>query len=167
MSDVALRATGRIKWFDSVKGFGFLVCDDVDGDILVHASRLREHGRKYLPDGTLCDVEYEMGQRGWQATRVLNIDITDACFKPIPQRGPKSTSFKVEPGPFEPCEIKSFSRIRGYGFLIREQGGGEAFVHMETLRKSGIDDLRPGFFIHARIGDTPKGPMAVELRDGR
>ncbi|MDP4360549.1 cold shock domain-containing protein, partial [Escherichia coli] len=39
------RVTGTVKWFDATRGFGFLVSDEVDGDILVHFSSLRAHGR--------------------------------------------------------------------------------------------------------------------------
>lgn len=164
MNDVALRASGRIKWFDTVKGFGFLVVDGL-GDVLVHASKLREHDRKFLPDGAICEVDYVEGQHGLQASKVHSIDLT-YCAPPRPLRGPKSTGFEVEAGPFEPCEVKSFSRNRGFGFLIREDGT-DAFVHMEMVRAAGLADLTPGRFIHARIGDSPKGPIAMELRDGR
>ena len=41
---------GRVKWFDATRGFGFVVSDALDGDILVHFSVLREHGRRSLPE---------------------------------------------------------------------------------------------------------------------
>ena len=41
--------TGRVKWFDATRGFGFLVSDAIDGDILLHFSVLREHGRRSVP----------------------------------------------------------------------------------------------------------------------
>ena len=38
--------TGRVKWFDATRGFGFLVSDSIDGDVLIHFSVLRDHGRR-------------------------------------------------------------------------------------------------------------------------
>src|SRR4030095_303885 len=47
--------TGRVKWFDATRGFGFLVSDEVDGDVLVHFSVLREHGRRSVPEGAIIE----------------------------------------------------------------------------------------------------------------
>ena len=43
--------TGRVKWFDATRGFGFLVSDSIEGDVLIHFSVLREHGRRSVPEG--------------------------------------------------------------------------------------------------------------------
>ena len=40
--------SGRVKWFDATRGFGFLVCDGLDGDVLLHFSVLRDHGRRWF-----------------------------------------------------------------------------------------------------------------------
>jgi len=49
------QCTGRVKWFDATRGFGFLVSDDCEGDILIHFSVLKEHGRRSLPDAMRLD----------------------------------------------------------------------------------------------------------------
>jgi CspA family cold shock protein len=46
---------GRVKWFDATRGFGFVVSDDLEGDILLHFSVLREHGRRSVPEGALIE----------------------------------------------------------------------------------------------------------------
>src|SRR5919206_5009382 len=70
--------TGRVKWFDATRGFGFLVCDDVEGDVLLHFSVLREHGRRSVPEGALIECVPVKLDRGLQAKRVISIDLTSA-----------------------------------------------------------------------------------------
>ena len=59
------RASGIVKWFDGTRGYGFLVPDDGDGDILVHFSILRDHGRRTLPEGARLECNFaERAVRG-------------------------------------------------------------------------------------------------------
>ena len=54
----AVVASGSVKWFDATRGFGFIVGDNGEGDILLHFSVLRDHNRRTLPEGTrvVCEV---------------------------------------------------------------------------------------------------------------
>src|SRR6266536_764929 len=70
--------TGRVKWFDATRGFGFLVCDGLEGDVLLHFSVLREHGRRSVPEGAIIEVVPVRQQRGLQAKKVISIDLTTA-----------------------------------------------------------------------------------------
>src|SRR4051812_28534472 len=65
---------GRVKWFDATRGFGFIVSESIDGDILVHFSVLREHGRRSLPEGALIECVPMRLDRGFQAKKILSID---------------------------------------------------------------------------------------------
>lgn len=163
--------TGRVKWFDATRGFGFLVSDDVDGDVLLHFSVLREHGRRSVPEGAIIECVPVRLDRGLQAKRVLSIDTSSA----LPQ-APRSSmpsgeradrkALAESAGAFEPVEVKWFNRVRGYGFLKRpeEAGGEDVFVHMETVRLSHLPELQPGQMLEARIAPSAKGLTAVELR---
>ena len=65
------RAAGHIKWFDPVKGFGFILADDGGPDILLHANVLRSFGQSSIADGAQVDVEAVPTPRGLQATAIL------------------------------------------------------------------------------------------------
>src|SRR6185369_10118028 len=162
---------GRVKWFDATRGFGFIVSDELEGDILLHFSVLREHGRRSVPEGATIECVPVRLDRGLQAKKVLAIDLSSA----LPQQ-PRSSIPAAEradrkaladaAGEFESVEVKWFNRVRGYGFVNRLGAEGEdVFVHMETVRQSHLGDLQPGQRLEARIAASGKGLTATELRE--
>ena len=167
------QCTGRVNWFDATRGFGFLVSDDCEGDILIHFSVLKEHGRRSLPEGATIECIAEHQDRGFQARKILTIDLSTAL--PMPVRPVQSSGERADrkaltdaAGDYEPVEVKWFNRVKGYGFLNRAGEGEEGediFVHMETVRQSQIVDLQPGQQLEARIAEGRKGLTAVELRE--
>ena len=161
--------SARVKWFDATRGFGFLVSDEIDGDILVHFSVLREHGRRSLPEGAIVECIPARMDRGLQARKVLSIDSSTIEHVPRPAvssaRKADREALTDEAGAFEPVEVKWFNRSKGFGFIVRAGVDAEdVFVHMETARQSGVGELQQGQLLEARIAKSPKGLTAVELR---
>ena len=163
--------TGRVKWFDATRGFGFVVSDEIDGDVLLHFSVLRDHGRRSVPEGATIECIPVRLERGLQAKKVLSIDLSTAL--PQHPRSSISASERADrkaladgAGEFEPVEVKWFNRVRGYGFVKRAQdpSAEDVFVHMETVREARLGDLQPGQPLQARIASSGKGLTAVELR---
>jgi len=158
-----IELTGVIKWFDLSKGYGFILPDNGLPDILLHVTCLRRDGFHAAYEGARVVVEVLQRPRGLQAFRVLSMDESTAIH-PAQMPPPRTHVTVTATGGFERAQVKWFNRLRGFGFLTRGEGTPDIFVHMETLRRFGIAELRPGQFVLVRFGPGPKGLMATEVR---
>jgi cold shock protein len=162
-SSGVIEVAGFIKWFDVAKGYGFIVPDSGMADVLLHVTCLRRDGYQTAYEGSRVVCEALAGPKGLQAFRIISMDESSAIHSA--QMPPARTHVTVPPtSGLERAQVKWFNRLRGFGFLTRGEGTPDIFVHMETLRRFGMAELRPGQFVLVRFGPGPKGMMAAEVR---
>ena len=158
-----IELTGAIKWFDVSKGYGFIIPDNGLPDVLLHVTCLRRDGFQTAYEGARIVAEVLQRPKGLQVFRILSMDESTA-IQPT-EMVPARTHVQVTPtSGLERAVVKWFNRLRGFGFLTRGEGTEDIFVHMETLRRFGLTELRPGQTVLVRFGPGPKGMMAAEVR---
>lgn len=154
---------GRIKWFDVAKGYGFVVPDDGSADILLHVTILRRGGFQTAYEGARVVCEALRRNKGMQVFRVVAMDDSTAVHPSQSAAG--RTHVQVAPtSGYEIAIVKWFNRVKGFGFLTRGEGTEDIFLHMETVRRFGMAELKPGDSVLVRYGGGPKGLMATEVR---
>ena len=152
-----------VKWFDASKGYGFIVPDNGWPDVLLHVTVLRRDGYQTAYEGARLVVECVQRAKGYQAFRIVSMDESTAIHPA--QMLPPRTHVSVTPtSGLERAQVKWFNRLRGFGFLTCGEGTPDIFVHMETLRRFGMTELRPGQYVLVRFGPGSKGMMAAEIQ---
>ena len=151
------RVFGHVKWFDIDKGFGFLVLEDGGGDVLLHANVLKNFGRTSVSEDTKIEFEFLETDKGRQVSTIYNILNSEDIKKP--KKNDHSVN-KITDVDFYPARVKWFNKSKGFGFANIFKSTEDIFLHIETLKKSGLSDLETGEAIVLTVTKGPRGKMA-------
>ena len=149
---------GHVKWFDTSKGYGFLVVEDGSGDILLHSNVLKNFGRGSVVEGTVINFELQETDRGRQVSRIVDIEAPND--EPNDEEVSDFGVPEVDGVKMVPARVKWFDKSKGFGFANAFKSEIDIFLHMEVLRHYGLSDLQSGEAIVIQIVDGPRGKMA-------
>jgi cold shock protein len=152
---------GKVKWFNAVKGYGFLALEGDNSDAFLHVTTLRQAGHEDLKPGATVVCAGVRGPKGWQVMKVIDVDMSTAVVA-APKPPPVTEGVAV--GEYISALVKWYNNERGYGFVTRESAEGDIFVHAAVLRRHGMESLAPGQKVMVRIAEGQKGLQVVEIR---
>ncbi|NYZ14681.1 cold shock domain-containing protein [Azospirillum sp. RWY-5-1] len=178
-STVGTAVEVTLKWFDPVRGFGFVKLADGSPDALLPGVLVRDGGHGPLPDGTTLVVDVVDGRKGRQVSAIHAVDrstarpaapTTMAGARPAgdrsatPRRSPPPARAAVA-GAGEPVEgtVKWYNGEKGYGFVALDGGGRDVFVHASTLESAGLSRLDENQRVRMTVRQGEKGPEASSI----
>ena len=154
--------SGVVKWFSPEKGFGFVELADGSGDAFLHSSVLTQGGIAAVQPGETLEVRVGPGHKGPHVTEVLSVDSGTAT--PVPShRSSAQATTSNGPSVEETGTVKWFNSEKGYGFITRSRGG-EVFVHISALERSGLTGLSEGDRVIIDVAEGRKGLEAARVR---
>lgn len=153
----------RVKWFNTQKGFGFLVPDTGGSEILLHINVLRNAGRGSIADGVRLEAIVDQVNGRWQASSITafhsDIDQTVPQLAQLVALDPE----ELRALPYQPARVKWFDHIKGFGFANVFGSSEDVFIHIEVLRASGLADLDPGEAVSLRVIEGERGCIAAQM----
>jgi cold shock protein len=156
--------SATVKWYNPDKGFGFVQLP-TGGDAFLHVSVVERSGNNTVPPGATLEVRTAPGQKGLQITEILSVDTSTALpeqpRRPRPERPYQSAD---QPAVEEIGTVKWYNPDKGFGFIVRDRGGKDIFVHVSALNRGGLVDLAEGQRVVVDMVEGVKGPEAVSVR---
>jgi len=155
-----------VRRFDPERGFGFVQVEDgSDGDAFLHISVLQRAGANAVGPGQRLRVRVGPGQKGPQVTEVLEVGEVDpaalAAQPPRARAGGGRAMPSLEGAEEVRGVVRWYDAAKGFGFVAREDGGKDVFVHATALARSGMTPLTEGQTVVLRVVPGKKGPEAA------
>jgi CspA family cold shock protein len=159
-------ATGTVKFFNAQKGFGFVVRDDGGEDVFVHISAVEAIGLRDLAEGQkLAFTLTDRNGRISATDLVIEGEILEPKARSFEDRAPRERSGGFERTPSDGTRyegtVKFFNGQKGFGFIQRDDGAPDAFVHISAVERSGMHDLAEGQRVSFELEMDRRGKQAA------
>jgi cold shock protein len=164
--------TGIVKFFNGQKGFGFIQCDDRPDDVFVHISAVEQAGLTGLAEGQ--PLEFTLVDRGGKVSASDLVIVGEPIAVPPPppreDRGAPSHggshggSRGGNPGvagEHANGTVKFFNDVKGFGFIQRDDGGEDVFVHISALERAGVGQVAQGDRVEFDIEVDRRGKFSA------
>ena len=146
---------GIVKFFNPQKGFGFIVRDDGGEDVFVHISAVEQAGLTDLADGQ--PLEFTLVDRGGRIS-ATNLRIEG---EPMAVERAERAPQRQLTGEKASGTVKFFNAMKGFGFIQRDDGQPDAFVHISAVERAGIPTLNEGDRLEFEIEVDRRGKFAA------
>jgi cold shock protein len=147
--------TAKIKWFNPVKGFGFVAPVDGTADAFLHISVVQRAGFRTLRQGATIVCDLNDGPRGPQVSSIARVDDSTVSDDMPPAEDDEESILDGE--------VKFFAIEKGYGFGVPQGGGADIFIGIGALQRSNLDRLESGQQVRMHVRPGKRGPMAVRV----
>jgi cold shock protein len=157
---------GKLKWFNPGKRYGFVELSDGSGDAFLHASAVVGVSIGALQPGVTIEFRTAPAQRGVQVTEVVSVDSSTAAPPRPPRKSSRSPLDRqpLEASAQEMGTVKWYNASKGFGFIVRDGGGNDVFVHVSALQRAGIMGLNEGQRVFVGVAEGQKGPEAASIQ---
>ena len=129
---------GVVKFFNAQKGFGFIQQEDGGEDIFVHISAVERAGLSGLAEGQ--GLQFNLVDRGGKVS-AQDLQVVGDVIEVEDRRGPPQRELTGEKAT---GTVKFFNSMKGFGFIVRDDGQPDAFVHISAVERSGLSGLNEG-----------------------